>query len=67
MPESGTYGSVRGVPGDGHPYRDHNQLRSADPEVWAQLLLQPVIELLRRPSPTASAVSQAPVPSPFSN
>jgi hypothetical protein len=22
MPESGTYGSVRGVPGDGHPYRD---------------------------------------------
>jgi hypothetical protein len=23
MPESGTYGSVRGVPGNGHPYRDH--------------------------------------------
>ncbi len=24
MPESGTYGSVRGVPGNRHPYRDHN-------------------------------------------
>ena len=23
MPESGTYGSVRGVPGNRHPYRDH--------------------------------------------
>ena len=23
MPELGTYGSVRGVPGNGHPYRDH--------------------------------------------
>jgi hypothetical protein len=22
MPESGTFGSVRGVPGNGHPYRD---------------------------------------------
>jgi hypothetical protein len=22
MPESGTYGSVRGVPSNGHPYRD---------------------------------------------
>lgn len=22
MPEWGTYGSVRGVPGNGHPYRD---------------------------------------------
>ena len=22
MPESGTYGSVRGVPGNGHPYRE---------------------------------------------
>ena len=22
MPESGTFGSVRGVPGDGHPYRN---------------------------------------------
>ena len=22
MPELGTYGSVRGVPGNGHPYRD---------------------------------------------
>ena len=22
MPASGTYGSVRGVPGNGHPYRD---------------------------------------------
>jgi hypothetical protein len=21
MPESGTFGSVRGVPGNGHPYR----------------------------------------------
>ena len=24
MPELGTYGSVRWVPGNGHPYRDHN-------------------------------------------
>ena len=24
MPESGTYGSVRGVPGNGHPYRDQH-------------------------------------------
>jgi len=24
MPELGTYGSVRGVPGNGHPYRDHS-------------------------------------------
>jgi hypothetical protein len=24
MPESGTYGSVRGVPSNGHPYRDNN-------------------------------------------
>jgi len=22
MPKSGTYGSVRGVPGNGHPYRN---------------------------------------------
>ena len=22
MPELGTYGSVRGVPGNGHPYRE---------------------------------------------
>ena len=29
MPELGTYGSVRGVPGNGHPYRD---VRPA----WAQ-------------------------------
>ena len=26
MPESGTYGSVRGVPGNGHPYRDPKAL-----------------------------------------
>ena len=26
MPELGTYGSVRGVPGNGHPYRDHSHL-----------------------------------------
>jgi hypothetical protein len=26
MPELGTYGSVRGVPGNGHSYRDHRQL-----------------------------------------
>ena len=25
MPESGTYGSVRGVPGNRHPYRDRRQ------------------------------------------
>ena len=25
MPESGTYGSVRGVPGNRHPYRDRGQ------------------------------------------
>jgi hypothetical protein len=25
MPESGTYGSVRGVPGNRHPYRDRQQ------------------------------------------
>ena len=25
MPELGTYGSVRGVPGNGHPYRDHSR------------------------------------------
>ena len=28
MPELGTYGSVRGVPGNGHPYRDHKGERS---------------------------------------
>jgi nitrogenase molybdenum-iron protein NifN len=28
MPESGTYGSVRGVPGNRHPYRDHS------PQEW---------------------------------
>ena len=27
MPESGTYGSVRGVPGNRHPYRDRQQAR----------------------------------------
>jgi hypothetical protein len=26
MPELGTYGSVRGVLGNGHPYRDHRPL-----------------------------------------
>ena len=26
MPESGTYGSVRGVPGNGHPYRDNGAM-----------------------------------------
>jgi hypothetical protein len=31
MPESGTFGSVRGVPGNGHPYRDQT------PEVHAPL------------------------------
>jgi hypothetical protein len=30
MPELGTYGSVRGVPGNGHPYRDHS--RAGAPE-----------------------------------
>ena len=35
MPESGTYGSVRGVPGNGHPYRKEGahclaQVRVAD-------------------------------------
>jgi len=29
MPESGTYGSVRGVPGNGHPYR-----KEAIPPIW---------------------------------
>jgi hypothetical protein len=33
MPELGTYGSVRGVPGNGHPYRDHGST-----EVTAELL-----------------------------
>jgi hypothetical protein len=30
MPELGTYGSVRGVPGNGHPYRDHTGLHSPE-------------------------------------
>jgi hypothetical protein len=29
MPESGTYGSVRGVPSNGHPYRDQAQTQPA--------------------------------------
>ena len=29
MPESGTYGSVRGVPGNGHPYRDRGLSKKA--------------------------------------
>ena len=29
MPESGTYGSVRGVPGNRHPYRDRQHRRTA--------------------------------------
>ena len=28
MPKLGTYGSVRGVPGNRHPYRDHQQPKS---------------------------------------
>ncbi len=28
MPESGTYGSVRGAPSNGRPYRDQFELRS---------------------------------------
>lgn len=27
MPKSGTYGSVRGVPGNRHPYRDRQHPR----------------------------------------
>ena len=30
MPESGTYGSVRGVLGNRHPYRDRRQPEYAD-------------------------------------
>ncbi len=26
MPESGTYGSVRGLPGNRHPYRDRQHI-----------------------------------------
>lgn len=30
MPESGTYGSARGVPGNGHPYRKPSRAVSAE-------------------------------------
>ena len=29
MPESGTYGSVRGAPSNGRPYRDQAQMQPA--------------------------------------
>jgi hypothetical protein len=29
MPELGTYGSERGVPGNGHPYRDYRSHSAA--------------------------------------
>jgi hypothetical protein len=32
MPESGTYGSVRGVPGNGHRYRDPQRASGGDAE-----------------------------------
>ena len=34
MPELGTYGSVRGVPGNGHPYRDHRGVDRNYPSLW---------------------------------
>jgi len=34
MPESGTFGSVRGVPGNGHPYRDRCAWRRTGLRPW---------------------------------
>ena len=49
MPESGTYGSVRGVPGDGHPYRDPCcTLSGADPDTNRSAGLHSIAVLGRR-------------------
>ena len=39
MPESGTYGSVRGVPRNRHPYRDHY------PQKWLSFRSAPTIQI----------------------
>jgi hypothetical protein len=49
MPESGTYGSVRGVPSNGHPYRDRCAGAHRRPW-WTTLASCPP----RPPSPTIS-------------
>jgi hypothetical protein len=36
MPELGKYGSVRGVPSNGHPYRDQNWAARPDAPVAAR-------------------------------
>ena len=37
MPKSGTFGSGRGVSGNGHPYRDHNRSGSRAMQLTADL------------------------------
>ena len=41
MPESGTYGSVRGVPGNRHPYRERQQTDVTEFNVRGQKLYLP--------------------------
>jgi len=52
MPELGTSGSVRGVPGNGHPYRDRCAARTGQLAVDNAMRCPP-----RRPSPTSPTAS----------
>lgn len=55
MPELGTYGSVRGVPGNGHPYRDHSHYlapfysHTGRPSIEPELMIRMLIVGYRHP------------------
>jgi len=50
MPESGTYGSVRGAPSNGRPYRDQFELRSNRLACHGQRFALPLPPRLRKAS-----------------
>jgi hypothetical protein len=66
MPESGTFGSVRGVLGNGHPYRDQAQIGRDQPQAHlkagARLCEHPIHTLVSSGRVHANRIGQQPTP-----